>query len=604
MIFKVNTSSNAMNLNRLNFIYSIRWRIAIPYVILILVGVGGLSQYLINYTRQVQLDSLEDELISKARLLVDFISNASTESTDNKLDNAANRWSETLGVRVTIIAFDGSIIGDSHENRLEMDNHLNRIEIQEAIENGIGSSIRFSQTLAMQMMYVAIPQFEGDKIVSFLRLSIPIDIVQSRFDPLHRTIALAILITTVISILLAIIIANYISRPMREINETAKKMLMDDFDETEVQSSYDEINQLSRTIRRMSKKLRDQISDLKFERSKLSTILRQMTDGILIVDAKGQIELINPAAERIFNLKEENIRGRSLISILRHHEIDELWRHSYKNEKVDIASIELRIKDHYLQVICIPIGKSYPGSTLLLFQDLTNLRRLEVIRRDFVSNISHELRTPLASVKALTETLQEGALEDATAARHFLSKIESEVDSISQLVQELLELARIESGKVPLILRGVSPKDLIQPIVDRMQIQAKRSEIELGWECPEHLSQVLADPPRIEQVLSNLLNNALKFTPSGGIVMVSCIEKLNYIQFSVKDTGRGIPADDLYRIFERFYKTDRSRSGGGTGLGLAIARHLVEAHNGRIWVESQEGKGSTFHFTLPKAPKA
>jgi two-component system, OmpR family, phosphate regulon sensor histidine kinase PhoR len=379
---------------------------------------------------------------------------------------------------------------------------------------------------------------------------------------------------------------------------------MDDFDETEIQSSYDEITQLSRTIRRMSKKLHDQITDLKSERRKLSTVLRQMTDGILIVDANGQIELANPAAERIFNIKEENIIGRSLISVLRHHEIDELWRQSVKSGEVDIASIELRVKDHYLQAISIPLAKSLPGSNLLLFQDLTNLRRLESIRRDFVSNISHELRTPLASLKALTETLQEGALEDVTAARHFLSRIESEVDSISQLVQELLELARIESGKVPLNLSGISPKHLIQPIVDRMQIQAQRSGIELRWECPEHLSPVLADPPRMEQVLSNLLNNALKFTPAGGNITISCAEKLNYIQFSVKDTGIGIPAGDLHRIFERFYKTDRSRSGGGTGLGLAIARHLIEAHKGRIWVESEEEKGSTFHFTLPKVPKS
>jgi two-component system phosphate regulon sensor histidine kinase PhoR len=261
-----------------------------------------------------------------------------------------------------------------------------------------------------------------------------------------------------------------------------------------------------------------------------------------------------------------------------------------------------------------------PGGTLLLIQDLTRVRRLEAVRRDFISNVSHELRTPLASLKALTETLQEGALEDPPAARRFLARIEAEVDALTQMATELLELSRIESGQVPLETKTVQPELLLTSAADRMRTQAERANLTLRVEIPPGLPAIRADGPRLEQVLVNLLHNAIKFTPSGEVVAAvnegppspdgsgAGGERPNVV-FSVRDTGIGIPADDLARIFERFYKTDRARAraelnrsaGGGTGLGLSIAKHIVEAHGGEIWAESQEGRGSTFYFSIPAA---
>jgi two-component system phosphate regulon sensor histidine kinase PhoR len=235
----------------------------------------------------------------------------------------------------------------------------------------------------------------------------------------------------------------------------------------------------------------------------------------------------------------------------------------------------------------------------MVIQDLTRLRKLEVVRRDFVSNVSHELRTPLASLKLLTETLQEGALEDLPAARKFLIQMENEIDNLTQLVRELLELSRIESGRVPLERKAIAPCDVVSPAVERMEIQANRAGLQVKFECPTDMPDIYADPDRVEQVLVNLLHNAIKFTPPGGMITVSAYHDPGRVVFRVSDSGVGIAQADLERIFERFYKSDRARSSGGTGLGLSIARHIIESHGGKIWAESTPGSGSIFFFSIP-----
>jgi two-component system phosphate regulon sensor histidine kinase PhoR len=276
-----------------------------------------------------------------------------------------------------------------------------------------------------------------------------------------------------------------------------------------------------------------------------------------------------------------------------------MWHKCQSSGEPQIVSFETSPDRLYLQGIVSPLAAHMPGSTLIILQDLTRMRRLEIIRRDFVSNVSHELRTPLASLKALTETLQEGALEDPPAARRFLLRMEHEIDNLTQLVQELLELSRIESGKVPLKQTLISPCDLVTPAMERMQMQAERAGLRLVLDCPSDLPRVQADRSRMEQVLVNLIHNAIKFTLPGGEINISARREQNMVVFVVRDTGVGIAPELLPRIFERFFKADRSRSGGGTGLGLSIARHLVEAHGGSIWAESEIGKGSTFYFSLP-----
>jgi two-component system phosphate regulon sensor histidine kinase PhoR len=289
-----------------------------------------------------------------------------------------------------------------------------------------------------------------------------------------------------------------------------------------------------------------------------------------------------------------------LIEVVRHHQPVEMWQRCRDTGKTQ--SVEFEVSNRLsLQGIATSLSPAISGSSLLLFQDVTRQRQIETMRRDFISNVSHELRTPLAALKALTETLQSGALEDPPAAHRFLEQMETEVDSLSLMVNELLELSRIESGRVPLNLASTRPIDIVNPAYERLSLQAERAGISMTIECPDDLPPVLADVVRVQQVVVNLLHNAIKFTSSGGQVAVRVEQKDRAIRFTVGDTGVGIAAEDLPRIFERFYKVDRSRATSGTGLGLAIARHLVEAHGGRIWVESEVGKGSTFYFTIPIA---
>ncbi|MFZ3150303.1 MAG: ATP-binding protein [Anaerolineaceae bacterium] len=417
----------------------------------------------------------------------------------------------------------------------------------------------------------------------------------------------SVLLISLVSVAGAIIIntiaANQNLDSLKRLSQAARQLGEGKFEEMEIPTrvgDLPEMGDLNQAMREAAEQVGDQIDALSKERAMLSAVLSQMTDGVLIADYEGHVQLMNAAAERLFRLKEEKALGRSVVEVMRHHTLVDLWSKSREGESQTI-SLEMGADHKFLQVVGIPLGMDLPGRTMLLFQDLTQIHRLEIIRRDFISNISHELRTPMASLKALSETLLDGALEDPPAARRFVVRMDTEVDNLTLLVNELLELSRIEAGRTNLEFQRVSPCELMAKPCDRMALQAERVGLTLTQDCPPDLPQVFADPDRISQVFINLLHNAIKFTPSGGHIQVGAWIHENMIVFMVRDNGIGIAQKDLTRIFERFYKADRARSGGGTGLGLSISKHMVEAHGGYIWVESEEGKGSSFFFTIPIA---
>ncbi len=584
---------------------SIRWQIAVPYVILIVVVMAGLGLYVSNLSRQTYLNDLDRELGSEANLLANLVRpELLSKTAPETLDEISKTWSELLDKRVTIIRADGVVIGESDDEREKMDNHIARPEIIEAQKSGEGSSTRYSQSLGDFLLYKAYSVKEQDATIGYIRLAVPLKTVQDNIARLQRTIALAAFLASLLSIILAVVIANRSIQPLRQLTQAVQKIAAGETNITRLPEqidrlTQDEIGQLTHAFNAMSVRLQNQISALESERSKSAAVLSMMTDGVLIVDAQSTVHYINPAAEKMFGVKSQDVLKRSLAAALRHHQIIDLFNRCQEKGDGQEATLELSPRNLYLYAIATPLGQALPGSMLLLFQDLSRMKKLETVRQDFISNISHELRTPLASLKALTETLRDGALEDPPAAKRFLEHMEIEVDALSQIVSELLELSRIESGRVPLKLESVNPAALVGSVLERMRMQAERAGLSLTSEVAESISQVMVDMPRMEQVLTNLLHNAIKFTPKGGSVHISAKQEGNLVVFAVKDTGVGIPAIDLTRIFERFYKTDRARSGGGAGLGLAIARHLVEAHGGKIWVESVEGEGSTFSLTIP-----
>ncbi len=393
---------------------------------------------------------------------------------------------------------------------------------------------------------------------------------------------------------------------MRRLTSAVEQIAAGDLNARVPAHGHGDIGALSDALNRMAERLQRQSRKRSRERDRLDTVLQVMNDGVIMLNKHGYVSILNPAAAQILNVKAEESLDKSFVQVVKDYRVADVWLACVEHNLEHSATLELT-SDVYIRVIVTPFLRGDANGFLVLLQDLSHLHRLETIRRDFVSNLSHELRTPLASLKALVDTLRDGALEDPPAATHFLERMEIEVDEMTQMVQELLELSRIESGQVPLRLFPTKIAALVEPIMERLRPQAERAQLTLQLFLESKLPEVLVDTDRIRTVLLNLIHNAIKFTPVGGTITVRArlsAESLkrdgsDVVVISVTDSGIGIPAEEIPRIFERFYKADRARSGGGTGLGLAIAKHTVHAHNGQIWVESTEQIGSTFFFTLP-----
>jgi len=605
---------------------SIRWRIAIPYVILILLATAALTAYFSDFMRQAHLSDLRAQLTAEARLVGDAIQPLLAEGgTVETIDPLAKRWGELLEARVTVIRADGVVLGDSHEDPAAMENHLGRPEVQQALADGFGISIRYSRTVGYDMMYAAVPVEAQGQALAIARISLPLTQIESSVTHLRRTIVVASLFTALLAGLLALFIAERIARPMRRLTEVVQRMTRGDLSARLLPIPRGEVGVLTQAFNQMAGRLQGMITTLVEERSRLTAVLDNMADGVVITDGEGQVRLINPAAARLLSTGEEVALGRPFAQVARDHRLIGLWQQCCERNEEQFASVEVGRLGPFLQAVATPLRDAGPQASLVILQDLTRVRRLETVRRDFISNISHELRTPLASLQALVDTLRDGALDDPPAARHFLDRMETEVEALTQIVQELLELSRIESGQAPMRLIPTPVADVVFPPVERLRPQAERAGLSIIIDLPPGLPPVLADAERVQRVITNLVHNAIKFTPSGGQIRISGFKfqvsgeegvqpetpnsKLEtlppgeWVLIAVEDTGVGIPADDLPRIFERFYKADRARSGGGTGLGLSIAKHIVQAHGGRIWVGSIEGKGSTFYVALPLTPR-
>ncbi|MBI3288230.1 MAG: PAS domain-containing protein [Elusimicrobia bacterium] len=492
--------------------------------------------------------------------------------------------SDACGCRVSLVAADGTLQADS--------------ELDARAE----SSVRRSATVGADFLYAAVPM-PGK---GALRLSVPLTLVRERVSAARAFVLWAALASFFTALIAAWLLARAAGRPLEEMAAVARRLAAGDY-AARVRGPLggDERALLGQTLNTLAERVAETIGELSRDKARLAAVLDQMDEGVVAVDAAGEVLLVNPALSRLLGLDPAQARGRGYIESLRHRGLADLVGEALLGRRV--ASREIRLfapEELAFDAHAAPLAQDgRAAGALVVLHDITRLRRLEQMRRDFVANVSHELRTPLASIKGYAETLREGAIDDKENRLEFVRTIEDQAGRLSKLVDDLLDLSAIESGHRPPALRATDVGSLIGAVVRYFGPAAAERGLALAALPPVDLPEALADPEQVRQILGNLIENAVKYNEPNGRVDVSAEHRDGEILVSVRDTGVGIPEADLPRVFERFYRVDKSRAreAGGTGLGLAIVKHLVEAHGGRVWVASRQPGGSTFFFTLRRA---
>jgi two-component system phosphate regulon sensor histidine kinase PhoR len=454
------------------------------------------------------------------------------------------------------------------------------------------------------MLYTALP-FGKEKTEGVLRFSVPLHDIEILQAKMRRVVAVSIVGILFLSLGLTFLVSMFISRPLTEMSRVAKAMARGDFSKKAAIHTNDEIGELARSLNLMSEEIKDKIGKVDSERAKLDLVLSSMFEGVIVTDSSEKIILMNPSLRKIFFV-DTNPEGKKPLEVIRNTAVQDIVDKIIQG-KQGLATEEITVsvpEEKILKVNGVPIVRNneFEG-TILVFHDITELRRLEQIRQDFVANVSHELRTPISSIKGYAETLLEGALEDKDNAKEFISIIYQDSNRLANLINDLLDLSKIESGKMKMNFVPLDVASVTKRAVTVIENQAKVKSISFKLNLAPELPKIRADETRFSQVMINLLDNAIKYTPENGSVTVTAKVVNNSLQVDIKDTGIGISEKDLPRIFERFYRVDKARSRelGGTGLGLSIVKHIVQAHSGQVWVKSELGLGSTFSFTIPLA---
>jgi two-component system phosphate regulon sensor histidine kinase PhoR len=580
----------------------IQWKITLPFIAVITICIGAMGIYLVHFVDDNQTNNLRTYLTNEAKITA-VTSQPFFSSSTAALDGLAKQLGTDINARVTIIAADGTVLGDSEEDPATMENHSTRPEVIAALATGYGEIVRYSTTLNEQMMYVAVSIKDNNQVLGVARVALPLSDVRNSIHHLTIVISLAVILTIIITGFATWFIVRITTRRIREVTQASRKIAAGDLKQDIQIHSRDEAGELGKAFNEMAGNIRKLVEGISTEQSKLDTVLSNMADGVIVTDKEGNISLANHAAEKLFGFRAEAIISKTVIEVTHDHEIDNLAKRCLAREEQLNSQIELTSAGKYLRVIAIPITGKILSGCLLLLQDLTEMRNLQTMRQELVGNISHDLRTPLAGIKIMVETLRDGAIDDKNAAIDFLTRIENEVDRLTQMVSELTELSRIEAGSTELNKENLNLNELINEAVIQLRPLADKQRITLNPVLSDTLPSAKVDRDRLSQTITNLIHNAIKFNRSGGSVTITTSSDDKTITVKVIDTGIGIPKANLPHVFERFYKADTSRTNSGSGLGLAIAKHTIEAHGGTITAQSEEGNGSTFSFTIPLNPE-
>ncbi len=585
----------------------LQWKLTAVFCLLSLFILAASYAYLNSHLKSFLNNDIEDHLKKELLLSKDFLENEfSRKPAASEAADLADRIGAELGLRVTIIAPDGTVLGDSEvkrENLQKLENHLTRPEVQQALKEGFGLSQRYSQTLKMYMLYSA-TVVGKDKPVAILRLVIPVSSVAKFEGEMQRILAAGAILVFLISLVLSFLVSLAVTRPLAKISSAARAIASGDFSKKILVRSNDEIGDLEKTLNYMSDEIKTKIDKIESGEAKLETVLSGMIEGVIVTDAKGKIVLANPSLRKLFFI-DKAPEGKTPLEVVRNSAVQNIADKVLKGgQRIAVEEISVNSpEEKFIKVSGVAIMKEKQiDGAIFVFHDISELRRLERVRQDFVANVSHELRTPLSSIKGYSETLMGDEIKPKER-KEFLDIIYRESDRLANLINDLLDLSKIESGKMAMVFMPVEIARVIRRSAGVLEKSARDKSINVEFDIPEGLPKALADENRLSQVFLNLLDNAVKYTPEGGSVKVSVIPQDKYLQVDITDTGAGIPQGDLPRIFERFYRVDKARSRqlGGTGLGLSIVKHIVQGHGGQVWVNSELGRGSTFSFTVPKA---
>jgi len=574
------------------------YKIFATYIIIILLSVVVIG---FQTTRQIKarlLEQIETDLTTYAGMI-------DLAYTRGDIKNKLDQLAKIADARITVIDATGTVLIDSEAKVSEMDNHLNRTEIQEARIKGKGASKRYSHTLQIDTLYVALPIREGSDIKGYIRLARPLLEVRNSIRQFNWIIFQSILLLGALSFIIAFIFSARLVSPIQEMEQFTQKLRDGEISGTLLIDSSDEVGRLARNINFMMTELREKVQFANEEKGKLEAAFASMTDAVLVLDSQGRIEALNKSFKSIFGVRRRNILGRTPLEAFRNIELQnalEDYKETGKpvSREISLGAVNGSILDVNISSIQgLPKGEE---KTMIVFHDVTQLKKLEKMRVDFVANVSHEIKTPLTAILGFIETLQDGAIEEEETARKFLQTIGKHAERLNRLVDDLLELSDIELGETRLFFESVSVSGILESVLSMIEPKASNKALTIEKDMPDDLSPIIADRDKLNQILLNVLDNAVKFTPESESISIAAFDDSEgYVVVEIKDTGIGIPKDEIPRLGERFYRVDKTRSRelGGTGLGLSIVKHLMIAHNGKIEIASQLGIGTTVSLYFP-----
>lgn len=574
------------------------------YLIIIILSLSISGWLTARKIHSFYISETRQNLLSIAQLVEQNIRTDFSIDNIARLDSISKEFGKATTTRITLIHKSGVVFGDSDEDPKTMENHADRPEFLSAMQDNIGVSIRFSPTLQERMMYLSVPYSQDGKVVGIVRTSIPITSIDDALAGIDSWIIIVGLLIAFISVIISYFVSRNITLPIKEMKEDAEKFAAGDFTGRLRTPNSEELASLAKTLNKTALQLQDRINTVTNQRNELNAVLSSMVEGVMAFDTNERLLKINETAAKMLEVNYQSAENRLLQEVVRNNELRSFIQRILSERKPMEGEIYLKDGQVILQIqgtILIDAQKQEIGC-LIVLHDITKIKKAEIIRREFVANVSHEFRTPLTTIKGNIETLLDGALDDKESARSFLETTNKHIDRLEELIQDLLILSKIErdSEAESIELNYLPILSAIESAVGNCQIEADNKNIRIEITGSKDLEAKINEQ-LLEQAVFNLLMNAIRHSEENSKIEIYLSAFNDEIVIQVKDYGCGIEQKHLERIFERFYRVekDRSRKSGGTGLGLAIVKHIVQAHNGRIEVESEVGKGSVFRIILP-----